>query len=124
MTEEQEQLAAQIAESQLRMNEHTIAVLKKNGLREGDLVQLDFMFVAPEEASAAALGQFLAANGCDGVEVAANEEKTEYFVTGKSQPTSVSSRTVDRWVQWMVVQGVIRNCQFDGWGAEAPGAEA
>jgi hypothetical protein len=62
MTEEQERLARQIPESQLRMNEHTIAALRKNGLGEGDLVQLDFMFIAHDDSSAAALGQFLAAN--------------------------------------------------------------
>jgi hypothetical protein len=124
MTEEQERLAKQIAQSQRRMNQHTIAALTKNGLREGDLVHLDFMFIAQDESSAAALGQFLAASECEGVQVTASGDKTEYFVTGKSQLTTVNSRTVDEWVQWMVVQGVIRNCLFDGWGTEAPGAEA
>jgi hypothetical protein len=120
VTKEQERRARRIAEKQFAMNQQTIAALERAGLRADDEVELDFMFVAPDEASAESLKSYLAVNDCESVDVKAVPDKPEFFVSGKSLPTVVTAAVLDRWVQWMAVQGVLRNCEFDGWGTTVP----
>ncbi len=103
MTEAQERLARSLAERQLTMNAHTIETLEREGLRSDHVVQLDFMFIAPDQACAGALASYLAANDCEAIEVKASGDSTEHYVHGKSHPTRLTRAIVDDWVQWMVV---------------------
>ena len=104
------------------MNEATLDRLREVGLRDDSVVQLDFFFFAPDVKSARSLKAHLERNECLDVEVI----KQGWFlwrsfaVEGKSHPTTLSIELLSEWVTWMTVQGVVHNCEFDGWGTEVP----
>jgi hypothetical protein len=45
-----------------------------------------------------------------------------WTVTGSTRETKVSHDILDQWVTWMVAAGFETGCEFDGWGAPAPGS--
>ena len=122
MNEEQERRAKAIIIKQLAMNEATLDTLRRAGLKPDAVVQLDFMFVAPSQVCAESLKARLEENDCLDVEVK-EQPVRECLVTGKSHPTTLTSEVLRDWIKWMVVQGVVENCEFDGWGTEVPGSE-
>jgi hypothetical protein len=40
------------------------------------------------------------------------------MVVGKTHPTAVTAHVLSQGVPWIVVQGIIHDCEFDGWGAQ------
>lgn len=120
MNDDQRERIAAILAQQLSMNVQTLALLRENGLGPETVVQLDFFFVAPSRERAAALKSHLEANDCLEVEThrCRGLFSKRFDVTGKSRPTTVDAEILDQWVQWMVVQGVLFDSEFDGWGTE------
>ena len=104
------------------MYEATLDAMRRAGLKPDAVVQLDFLFVAPSQVWAESLKARLEENDC--LDIVLDEQPAgECLVTGKSHPTTLSTGTLRDWVKWMVVQGVVENCEFDGWGSEVPGSE-
>ena len=119
LTDAQRDRATDILSQQVAFNRQTYAALQQAGLTADTLVTLDFTYVAPDRKAASALGSFLENNDCLNVKVAASSNG-HFEVTGHSQPTTITADLLDKWVTWMVVQGVARECEFDGWGTLVP----
>ncbi|MEJ1959403.1 MAG: hypothetical protein WDM70_08235 [Nitrosomonadales bacterium] len=70
--------------------------------------------------TARALAAHLEENEC--LEVAAKKDGSflsrKYTVTGKTHETNLNPAVLGHWLPWIVVQGVLHGCEFDGWGAE------
>jgi hypothetical protein len=120
MNDNQRGRAAAILAQQLPMNPRTLALLQEKGLKPETVVQLDFFFVAPNRERATALKLHLEDNDCLEMETHRRPGvfSKKFDVTGKSKPTTVDAEILDQWVQWMVVQGVLFDSDFDGWGTE------
>jgi hypothetical protein len=123
MNEEQQHRVAAIAAKQVSMNKATLDALRRAGLKADAAVQLDFVFLAPNKRAAESLKSHLEQRDC--LDVAVAEQggllSRRFLVEGRSHPTALSEDLLSDWVRWMVVQGVLHNCEFDGWGAEVPG---
>ena len=121
MTPEQKAKAEAIIASQLAMNPATLAALGKAGLTPEHEAEIEFSFDAPSEAAAEALARHLRANDCPMASVTrvGSLFRRRYIVQGKSYPTPLSEEILAQWVPWMVVQGVLHDCTFDGWGVQA-----
>jgi hypothetical protein len=122
VNEKQQERVIAIISSQLAMNPQTLAALLDAGLRPDDEVHLDFVFLAPDEKRAVVLKSHLEQSDCLDVTVQKRGGllSRSFEVTGRSLPTTVSVELLDEWVKWMVVQGMERDCEFDGWGALLP----
>ncbi|MBA5635511.1 hypothetical protein H3H37_00310 [Duganella sp. LX20W] len=120
MTPKQRLRAAEVIATQMAMNSLTIEALRNAGLSESREVQIDFLFVAPDEVKANALAAHLSANDCLSVLVRRNGSffSRKYLVEGKTYPTLVNERVLAEWLPWIVVQGAVLDCEFDGWGTE------
>jgi len=102
------------------MNPVTLEALRNAGLVEGQEVQLDFLFWAPNESKANALAVHLKANDCLSVTVGRSGRffSRKYSVEGKTYLTLVNKQILAEWLPWIIVQGAILDCEFDGWGTE------
>ena len=120
MNEEQERRAQLIVERQLDLAIDTLAAMRTAGLTADSVVVLEFSFVAPSRICAESLRHHLEDNDCTDVEVLKSPGlfSRRYFVTGKSLPTKVDTDVLSQWIPWMVVQGVLHDCEFDGFGTE------
>jgi hypothetical protein len=120
MTPNQESQARDIIARQLPMSGQTLDALRRAGLRDDTMLKLDFWFNAPSVGAAKSLAAHLADNGCleMGFEKAAGFFSGKYTVKGKTQDTQVTVQILGEWLPWIVVQGIIHDCEFDGWGAE------
>ena len=120
MTPEQEVKAKRLIDRQIQLSNATLAALLRVGLTDERPVQLDFFFNARDEASARALIAHLAENDCLDLKLERSGSflSRKFGVSGKSQPTVVTPEILAQWIPWMVVKGITRNCDFDGWGAE------
>ena len=120
MPPEQEAKAKIIIERQINMSGDTLDALRRAGLADDMEIQLDFFFLAPNGAHARALVTHLTKNDC--LDLSAQRSggilSRKFTVTGKTRPTVVTTQVLAQWIPWMVVQGMIHECQFDGWGAE------
>ena len=120
MTPSQKAQAQRIIERQLAMSGDTLDALRRAGLTDQTEVQIDFSFVAPDMAAGQALVAHLRANDC----LELSLQRSSGFlsrtltVAGKTHPTVVTAQVLAQWIPWMVVQGVVHGCEFDGWGAE------
>ena len=121
MTPKQEAQAQDLINRHIQMSGQTLDALRAAGLKDDQQVQLDFFFKAPDEGAAKALLNHLRANDCLDLKI----ERTggilsrKYSVTGRTHPTPVTTEVLAQWIPWIVVQGIVRNCEFDGWGAQA-----
>jgi|GEM_PF-6941017 len=108
------------------MNRETLSRLQEAGLSADTEAQLDFTYVAADRQHALVLKDFLEQNDCLDVSVdkLGRLLSRRYEVTGTGQPTTLSLEILDEWVERMVVQGLERGCEFDGWRAFVPGPEA
>ena len=120
MTPDQEARAKRIIERQLAMSGETIDALRRAGLTDDKEVQIEFFFVAPSEAAGRALVGHLQANDCLGLALHRSGSffSRRFSVVGKTHPTAVTAQVLSQWVPWIVVQGIIHDCEFDGWGTE------
>ena len=102
------------------MGAQTLERLYELGLSPSAEVQLDFFFAAPNKDSGQALVAHLQENDCLDVSMAkaGGFFSRQYLVRGKTYPTAVTTEVLAHWIPWMVVQGVLHNCDFDGWGTE------
>jgi regulator of ribonuclease activity B len=110
---------------QLSMNVETWRALQSHGVTEATPLRLDFSYAAPDQASAEALKRSLEEQTDYDVEVLSQGgiHRGRWVVAGSTQPTAVSPAILDQWVDWMVTAGLHQNCEFDGWGTEAPGRD-
>lgn len=95
-------------------------MLEGHGVTDQTPLRLCFIYLAPSEAQAARLVDFIAQTDydVDAREQAAGRKK-QWVVAGATQPTAVDRETIDSWVQWMVAAGAAEGpCAFDGWTAE------
>jgi hypothetical protein len=120
MTPKQEERANQLIARQIAMSGQTLDALRSAGLKEEDAVQIDFFFEARNKESATALVAYLEANDCLDVALVQSGGflSKKFAVTGKTLATNITPAVLGQWIPWMVVQGVIHGCVFDGWGAE------
>ena len=104
---------------QLAMNEATWRTLASHGVSPATELRLDFVYAAPNRASAEALKGVLNDETDYDVRVESSGilSKT-WAVVGSTQPTAVSPAILDQWVDWMVTAGLHQNCEFDGWGTQ------
>lgn len=114
-----------LLDQQLRANPGIWKMLGEHGVTEQTPLRLCFIYVAPSEAQARQLVEFVRAE--TDYDVDAREQakgsarRTEWVVAGATQPTAVDRETIDRWVQWMVAAGAAHGpCAFDGWTVELP----
>ena len=114
----------EVLATQLAMNRQTWPALQGHGVTEEPELRLDFFYVAPSEQSASALAAFIQEETDYEVRVTSSGggllRKKDWSVSGSTQPTQVSQDVLDEWVSWMVAAGFEHDCEFDGWGAEAP----
>jgi hypothetical protein len=119
MTPAQEKRAKDIIQRQIAMSGQTLDALRQAGLTDTTAVQLDFTFDAPNEKAAKALVAQLGRNDC--LDLAATKSggffSSKYTVSGKTYPTKVTTAVLAEWLPWIVVQGLVCDCEFDGWGA-------
>jgi hypothetical protein len=122
MNGEQLRQAATIAAKQVAMNKETLAALRRAGLKADAVVHLEFVFLAADEKAAGALKSHLEQEDCLDVAVVKQGGllSRRFQVEGRSHPIALSEGLLSDWVRWMAVQGVLHNCEFDGWGAEVP----
>jgi len=45
-----------------------------------------------------------------------------WTLAGATRGTKISQEVLDQWVTWMLTAGSESGCEFDGWGAQVPGA--
>lgn len=100
------------------MNRATWARLKELGVTTSTELRLDFLYLAPTEASARALERVLLQETDYTVKVSGDGDS--WHVEGFTQPTAVTLEILDQWVDWMITAGIHQDCDFDGWGAEVP----
>jgi hypothetical protein len=115
--------ARQVLAQQLAMNQQSWQALQEHGVTEESELRLDFFYVAPGEREAENLRAFIQHETNYDVRVRSSGggfmRKKSWMVTGTTQPTKVSLDILNDWVGWMVAAGFERDCEFDGWGAEA-----
>ncbi|HVA07461.1 MAG TPA: hypothetical protein VNG12_12045 [Acidimicrobiales bacterium] len=49
-------------------------------------------------------------------------KRKSWTVTGVTRGTKIAQEILDQWVIWMVTAGSESGWEFDGWGAQVPGA--
>ena len=119
MTPEQKRRAQRSIALQLSMVEGTLAAMRRAGLTEDQSVQLDFFFYARSEERALELVAHLEQNDCLSLTTKrASGLPVQYVVEGKTFPTPVNKAVLSEWLPWIIVQGIVRDCEFDGFGAE------
>jgi hypothetical protein len=101
--------------------------LREQGMTDDSELRLAFLYVAPGEAEAEQLADFLRAQ--TDYEVRAHSQREnpraerEWFVAGVTQPAILDLETVDAWVEWMIAAGAASGpCAFDGWAGQVAGA--
>jgi hypothetical protein len=104
----------------LAANEQIWQTLQGHGVTPEPELRLDFAFLAPNRGSAEQLQQLLEEQTDYTVSVQPSGTKVpgEWIVEGTTQPTRISPEILDQWVDWMIVAGLERDCEFDGWGTE------
>lgn len=120
MTPEQAARAERIIGWQIAASGQTIDALRRAGLTDSTILNIDFFFTAKDEKSARALASHLEANDCVSLRVSCVGRLLfkKYLITGKTLETHVTVEIIAQWLPWIVIQGVVHNCEFDGWGAE------
>lgn len=125
---DEKQWYEQLLDLQLRANPLIFKHMQDLGVDEGTQIRLAFIFLAPGEAEAERLVDFLGAETDYDVEAREKPGKRsarEWLVLGATQPTVVSLETLDAWVEWMVAAGVAEGpCAFDGWTVGGGDAES
>lgn len=120
MTPSQEIRAQRIIDQQVAMSGQTLERLRQVGLTGEKVLQIDFFFNAPTKKAAEALIEHLEKNDCLNL----SAEKINGFfspkfaVKGQTYPTNLTTKVLAKWLPWIIVQGILYNCEFDGWGAE------
>jgi regulator of ribonuclease activity B len=116
----------QLLELQLTRNRDIWAGLREHGVGHDSALRLGFIYVAPGEAEAQALVDFLREETDYDIDVrtrrdddAGPDEEDAWFVIGTTQPTPVTLELLDDWVEWMIAAGAdVGPCAFDGWAAQ------
>lgn len=100
---------------QLAALDDTLKMFQEHGIAPGDLSKLDFMYLAPDHASAQALGDEL--DDC-AIEVGSvGWWSKSWVLVGITQPIEISHSVLDGWLRRMVATGWRHQCEFDGFGA-------
>jgi hypothetical protein len=119
----------ELLEQQLDRNKDIWAGLREHGLEDEDEVRLGFVYVAPGEAEAQGLVDYLRDE--TDYELSARErpgeaagDEPDWVVIGTTQPTAVSLELLDDWCEWMIAAGAAEGpAAFDGWAAQLVGDE-
>lgn len=111
-------------DKQLQMNRETLQALRGNGVRDGQSVEVDALFFAANETSAAAPVADLTG---DGWRARSHSEKrgllrkrTVRSVQG-SRSVTADGDALDAMVERLDALANKHSAEFDGWGAEVPG---
>jgi hypothetical protein len=95
---------------ELRRNAETLAILRRLGVEESEMLPLSFVFESGGPDADAALALFLANEA--GYEITVEPEG----VSGRSKPIEMSSDKLDDWVGAMLRVGSwCGGCAFGGW---------
>ena len=89
------------------------------GVTPATKLEIDFTFVAPGMAEALALREKLAEHTDYTLSIGHGAGSTS-TVTGTTQPTGLTLEALDAWVDAMITMGLSEDCEFAGWGTEAP----
>ena len=119
----------ELLEQQLSRNKDIWAGLREHGLEDENDVRLGFVYVAPGEAEAQGLVDYL--RGETDYEVSARErpgeeagDEPDWVFICTTQPTAVSLELLDDWCEWMIAAGAAEGpAAFDGWAAQLVGAD-
>jgi hypothetical protein len=119
----------ELLEQHLHRNKDIWVGLREHGLEDENEVRLGFVYVAPGEAEAQRLVDYLR-NETD-YELSARErpgeesgDEPDWVVIGTTQPTAVSLELLDDWCEWMIAAGAAEGpAAFDGWAAQLVGDE-
>jgi hypothetical protein len=100
--------------------------LRASGMTDGGELRLAFLYVAPGEAEAEQLADFLRAETDYEVTAHCQREnrraELDWFVAGMTRPAILDLETVDAWVEWMIAAGAANGpCAFDGWAGHLAG---
>jgi hypothetical protein len=120
MTPVQTARAEELIARHVTMSGQTLDALRKAGLNDEMRVSLEFLFVAPTEPKAVALMRHLETNDCLNLtlEKIGTFLSRKWLVKGQTHPTPLNVQLIAQWLPWIVVQGMVHDCEFDGWGAE------
>jgi hypothetical protein len=100
----------EIVARELRRNEETLAVLRRLGVGESEMLPLSFVFETAGAEADHELAAFLA--GDAGYEVSVDSEG----VSGRTKPMEMSSGQLELWVRAMIRAGSwCGGCAFGGW---------
>jgi hypothetical protein len=95
---------------ELRRNDETLAVLRRLGVGESELLPVSFVFESGGSEADRELAEFLASDA--GYEVSVESEG----VSGRTKPIEMSSGALELWVRAMVRAGSwCGGCAFGGW---------
>jgi hypothetical protein len=95
---------------ELRRNEETLAVLRRLGIGESDMLPLSFVFETGGAGADRELAEFLGSYAGYEVEVDAQG------VSGRTKPIEMSSGALEHWVRAMLRAGNwCGGCVFGGW---------
>ncbi len=105
-------------EHQLKMTEELWKRFVEDGVTDGTVLVLDFMYDAPSKEAAEALSNSLS-------EYNTMPDSTGFFkkkweVIGQTQPMEVSKSILILWERSMIIRGWEHQCEFDGFGTELP----
>ena len=106
--------------SQLTMSPQTLEALRAHGVKDSDLKKLEFFFYTNTEAKAAALASTLMAKKYEVEYGISAGDDNNYLVTGWTTPLQMDMVTVLDWTKAMCELGYENDCDFDGWGTNAP----
>lgn len=102
-------------DKQLEMNKITYSRLMDFGLKNNSDVELDFCFLAPNEAQGILLADSLKRNSKYNVETGYSD--ASFIIQGKTDEIPISLEVINSWVVDMCARGQEHDCLFDGWGA-------
>ena len=112
-------------EEWLRINKEQWEQLGAHGVVDGTELELDYNFVAPDEAAAEAFCKALGEKFNYQSKVVLLPEDDQgnpaaWVVHGTTEPTKSGLDFLDGWVTKLVEFGAERSCMFEGWGAYPP----
>ena len=89
------------------------------GVTPATELELDFTFIAPSAEAARALEEQLARLTDYTLSIRRGAGPTS-TLTGTTRPAAVNLAILDEWADWMICLGLSQDCEFAGWGTEAP----
>lgn len=110
-------------DDQLAMNRETLQALRDNGVADGQSLDVDAFFFAPDQAASSALVAALTADGwraqADAERRGLVRKRTVWSVQA-TRPVPADGDALDAMVTRLSALADEHAAEFDGWGAEVP----